>query len=234
MEPRRPQHLSRIVILPLVLSAALTASSSCSREGPASSGRGRPQARQEAVERYLEARGLYSEERLGEALEILLENQRTDPAFSENSYLIGKIHFFSGDYVEARETWESTLKRNPHHLDTCKWLVRLHLLEGRAPAAERLVVRALADSAEDPELLILLGKSRRAQNDLAGAIECYRKAQVLSERLAEASLELAELYRAFGMSERAAEELERAACLLPEQSGLSQAVEAAAGHLQQE
>ena len=106
--------------------------------------------------------------------------------------------------------------------------------EERPLAAEELVVAALADSAEDPELLILLGKSRRARNDLAGAIECYRKAQVLSEKLAEASLELAELYGQFGMSERAAQELERAAVLLSPDNSLSRAVEAAAQHLQRE
>ncbi|MBN1834381.1 MAG: tetratricopeptide repeat protein, partial [Spirochaetales bacterium] len=191
MEPRRVQNLHPVLTLTLVLSATL-AGAVCCRDGPAPPGWGTGRAcREECVQRYVEGRRLYSEARLEEALAVLLENQRRDPDFSENSHLIGKIHFFRGDYARAREAWDSTLERNPHHLDSRKWLARLHLLEGRPEVSEALVVAGLADSAEDPELLILLGKSRRAQDDLAGALECYRKAQTLAERVVEASLELA-------------------------------------------
>ena len=232
MGPRRMQSFPRILVVSLVLSAALAAAASCVRGQPPFGRVARRPARQESVARYVEARRLYSEERLEEALRVLLENHRLDPDFSENSHLIGKIYFFREDYAQAREAWESTLERNPHHLDTRKWLARLDLMEGRPEAAEALMAPALSDSAEDPELLILLGRSRRAQADLAGAIECYCKAQVLSERLVEATLELAELYREMGLSERAAGELRRAAALLPESSGLSEAVEAAAEGMQ--
>ena len=227
MKPCRFPLVPPCCALPAALVLAAVLAGSCARQPP-------PGVRQDSLQRYLEGRRLYNEQRFDEALHVLRDNHRRDPGFSGNSYLIGKIYFFSEDYAQARSYWETTLRGNPHHLDARKWLARLHLLEERPEAAEALIVTALADSAEDPELLTLLGKARRARGDLAGAIESYTKARVLAERLAEASLELAELYREFGMPERAAAELERAAALLPEGSSLSRAVRTAAEELRRE
>ena len=233
MDPRRLQQLHSIFFLALVFVAGTTAVG-CGRPGPQSPDRSGPSVGGPALAQYVQARGLYGEERLEEALLLLEELRHSDPGFSASSYLLGKIHFFRAEYPAAREAWESTLAYNPHHLDTRKWLARLDLQEARAGEAEELMLTALSDSSEDPELLVLLGKARRARGDLAGAIECYRKAQVLSERLAEASLELAELYGQFGLPEQAAEELRRAQDLLPADAALSQAVQAAARHMEPE
>jgi tetratricopeptide (TPR) repeat protein len=176
---------------------------------------------EEVLQRYLLARSLYSEQRLAEALQVLLDEHGRAPAFAASSFLAGKIRFFQQDYDQARLFWEQTLAHNPGHLDTSKWLARLLLLQGEVEEAERLVAAALYSSAEDPELLILMGRIRRSRHDLAGAIEFYRKAQLFSERLAEASLELAELYYGFGLRDRAEQELSRAQALLSEGSSLS-------------
>jgi tetratricopeptide (TPR) repeat protein len=115
----------------------------------------------ETLELYVEARALYAERRFDQALALLERNQAASPGFSGNSLLIGKIHFFREQYAQAQQVWERTLARNPHHLDTRKWLARLHLLRREPGPAYAVLSPGFADSAEDPELLILLGKTLR-------------------------------------------------------------------------
>ena len=179
---------------------------------------------EQSLQRYITARDLYCEQRLDEALRLLLENHRAAPRFSANSFLIGKICYFQNDHEQAERYWQQTLEFAPHHLDTGKWLARLYLQQGRIDEAQALVTDALSISSEDPELLILMAKVRRRQEDLPGAIELYLKSQSFSERLCEASIDLAEIYCAFGLRDRAREELQKALALLGGDSSLSASI----------
>jgi tetratricopeptide (TPR) repeat protein len=188
----------------------------------------------ETLELYVEARALYAERRFDQALALLERNQAASPGFSGNSLLIGKIHFFREQYAQAQQVWEQTLARNPHHLDTRKWLARLHLLRREPGPAYAVLSPGFADSAEDPELLILLGKTLRQQGDLAAAIEALTKAQAFAERASESYLELAEIYHGLGLTDRAREQLERAGSLLAEDSELSASIALRLTRLRQE
>lgn len=180
----------------------------------------------ETLERYLAARALYAESRFDQALSLLEDNEPAAAGFAANSFLIGKIHFFREDYDQAQRTWERTLQTHPHHLDTRKWLVRLHLLREQPAQAGQVLTPAFADSAEDPELLILLGRVLRQKGELAGAIEALSKAQVFAERSAEACLELAEIYHGIGLADREREQLQRAGSLLAQDGALSASIAA--------
>jgi tetratricopeptide (TPR) repeat protein len=182
---------------------------------------------EQSLQRYQTARVHYSQQRLEEALTLLLENHRSTPGFCANSFLIGKIYFFNGEFEEAERFWCHTLEVNPHHLDTRKWLARLYLRQQRLEEARCLLTDALAESSEDPELLLLMAKVKRRQQDLAGAIELYLKSQAFGERLSEASMDLAEIYLSFGMTDRAEEELRKAMVLLGGDSSLAPSVAAA-------
>ena len=183
-------------------------------------------ATEQSLQRYRTARQYYTEQRLEEALTLLLENHSSAPEFCANSFLIGKIYYFNGDPAEAERYWRHTLEVNCHHLDTRKWLARLYLQEERIEEAQGVLSRGLAVSSEDPELLILMAKVKRRRKDLAGAIELYLKAQAFTERLSEASIDLAEIYCSFGLTDRAEEELKRALVLLGESSSISPSVSA--------
>jgi len=188
---------------------------------------------EQSLDRYLSARDYYSRDRLTEALDLLLENHRVEPDFSANSFLIGKIFFFQGEYPQAERYWQCTLSKNPHHLDTRKWLARLYLQEGRVREAGAVLEDALCLSSEDPELLILMAKVKREQDDLAGAIQLYQRAQAFCERLCEAYVDLAEIYYAFGLIDRAEDQLFRAGELAGNDSSISFSIQAALNYLQQ-
>jgi len=173
---------------------------------------------------YLAARKCYSEQRLDAALELLLENQKQAPDFIQNSFLLGKVYYFKNDYPQAENCWRHALKINPCYLDARKWLARLFLQQDRTEEAGSILADALEVSSEDPELLILMAKVKRKQEDLAGAIELYQKSQAFTERLSEASIDLAEIYCGFGLKDRAELELRKALFLLGEDSGISSSV----------
>jgi len=187
---------------------------------------------EQSLHRYHSARKYYAEQRLEEALALLLENHRDTPEFCANSFLIGKIYYFSSDLTQAERFWRHTLKVNPHHLDTRKWLARLYLQQQRIDEAESVLAEAMAISSEDPELLMLMAKVKRWNQDLAGAIELYLQSQAFSERLSEASIDLAEIYYSFGLTDRAEEELKRALVLAGENSSISQSLSAALEQLE--
>jgi tetratricopeptide (TPR) repeat protein len=182
---------------------------------------------------YLTAKKHYSEQRLDAALDILLENHEQAPDFSPNSFLLGKIYYFKSDFPQAEYYWKYTMKINPCHLDTRKWLARLFLQQERAEEAGSILTDALSVSSEDPELLILMAKVKRKQEDLSGAIELYQKSQAFTERLSEASIGLAEIYYDFGLKDRAALELKKALALLGEDSSVYLSVAAILEQIEQ-
>jgi len=188
----------------------------------------------ETLSAYLEAKKIYLEGDLERALPLFQQLHRASPSFSNASFMLGKVYFFQGKPGEAEAVWKQTLARNPNHTDSRKWLCRLYLLNQQAQKAGELVSRALADDSEDPELLILLGKSQKALGNYSQAIEYYKKAQLCEEKLAEARLDLAEIYRGFGLSGQAALELERALRLLEEQSPLSAPIRSLLAGLREE
>jgi len=199
-------------ILPLIVLVLL--SCSCSKQ----------KISREILEEYVEAKTLYIKGNLDQALPKFKAINNKAPRFSSNSFMLGKLHFFNKNYKEAEEIWAETLKRNPDHLDTIKWLSRLYLIRDKAGKAESLVTGALGNSSEDPELLILMGKIKRAQSKLSAAIEFYIKAQAFEEKIAEAHIDLAEIYREFGLDQKAEQELEKAVYLLGEESSLSRSI----------
>jgi tetratricopeptide (TPR) repeat protein len=132
------------------------------------------------------------------------------PHFAAAIFLAGKIRFFAGERLKAEAAWRRALAAAPAHLDSRKWLARLYFLEGRLEQAEALAAEGLSLSAEDPDLLILMGRLKRTRGDASAALEYLTRARDLSDRCAEAGLELADLYRGFGLSSRARMELMRA------------------------
>ncbi len=181
---------------------------------------------QEALEKYMQAKTFYLNGDTEQALEKFTKIQKEYPNFHNNNFMIGKIHFFNKDYDTAKEIWTAILTQNPYHIDSNKWLTRLLLFQNDPKKAETLIARALEISSEDPELLQLMAKAKQAQNKLSQAIEFYKKSLLFKDKLVESHLDLAEIYRRFGLSEKAKEELEKAISLLDKDSSLYNPIKA--------
>jgi tetratricopeptide (TPR) repeat protein len=169
---------------------------------------------------YSEAKNLYIKGDLDTALQHFCAIKKKAPTFANNLFMIGKIYFFQKKYEEAEKTWTALMDRQPYHMDTVKWLARMYLQENKIEQAEPLVTRALAYNSDDPELLLLFAKVKANVKDYSTAIEFYKKALLFEERLVEAHIDLSDMYRSFGLTERACSELERALGLLDRKSAL--------------
>lgn len=177
-------------------------------------------AKQELLTKYSQAKTQYLQGNLSQALLGFQAVYKADPRFWNNSFMLGKVHFFKESYPEAEDLWVKLLQGNPNHLDTVKWLARLYLIRNDPDRAEPLLQQALANSSEDPELLLLMGKTQKAKRNYSYAIELYAKTAFFRQKLAEAHIDLAELYRSFGLGDKAAAELSQALALLGKESGL--------------
>lgn len=193
-----------------------------------------PEPPREESRVYLRAKDLYLAGFWDEALTLLRDPSGGAAGGSAPLFLEGKILFLKKDHAGAENAWKKLLARNPCHGETRKWLARLCLMRGGAREAEGTVAAALADDPEDAELLILMGKARLLNGDTAGALEYFTKAETCFERLAEAPLELADLYRSFGLRRRSIEELELAAAMLGRDSPLLRSVREAVEVLKKE
>ncbi len=172
------------------------------------------------LDRYTEAKSLYLAGELDQAEKRLRAIREEAPRFWNNTFMLGKVYFFKEEYASAESAWREVLVSNPSHIDSVKWLSRLYLLQSQAGEAEPWLEQALSLSSDDPELLLLLAKVRRASGDFATAIELLEKAGLFKDRMAEAHLELFEIYRTFGMVTKAKGELDTALSYLDPDSSL--------------
>ncbi|MFQ3620782.1 MAG: tetratricopeptide repeat protein [Spirochaetales bacterium] len=163
---------------------------------------------------YLEAKTSYIRQDLDATIRILGPKLTQVVHFPPAALLLGKAYFFLSRAQEAEEAWTGSLKNYPDHLETQKWLIRLYLEQGREKEAEELCKKALFLDSENPELLLLYGKIRLLQKDILGALEAFEKAKATWIKLVEVPLELAAVYRRFGLAQRCQTELELALSIL--------------------
>jgi tetratricopeptide (TPR) repeat protein len=173
---------------------------------------------------YSKAKDAYLRNDLTETIRLLLpagDRPENSPAAG---ILLGKAYFFRTDYSEAERIFQGVLRKEPVHPEAQKWLARIALSQGKGEEAERLCYRILSLDPENPEALLLLGKARLSKGDTKGALEYLEKGKANLRKLAEIPLELADLYRQFGLENRSREELELALYLLGRESSLYRAV----------
>ena len=174
---------------------------------------------------YSKAKDAYLRNDLTETIRLLLPYKDRPGNPPAAAILLGKAYFFRAHYVAAERLWQGVLRNKPAHPEAQKWLARLYLSQGKEEEAERLCFQVLSLDPENPEALLLLGKARLSKGDTKGALEYLEKGKANMRKLAEIPLELADLYRQFGIKNRSREELVLALHLLGKESSLYGTVE---------
>ncbi len=174
---------------------------------------------------YLKAKDAYLRNDLSETIR-LLEPAAKEPGRNPTAaFLLGKAYFFRSTFPDAERIWKNLLGQVPHHSEAQKWLARLYLNQGKVEEAEQICVQLLALDSENPEGLFLLGKARLSKGDTRAGLEYLEKGKASLRKLAEIPLELADLYRQFGIKKRCKEELELALHLVGKANSLYHTVE---------
>lgn len=180
----------------------------------------------EVLENYQKAKNCYIKGDLKTALEILCLIDKKAPLFTPALELAGRIHFFTGNLPESEKYFLKAYENKPHNINYGKWLCRSYMAKGDLNKAGALLDLLLEDSPEDTSLLILNGKIMKENHNYPEAMEYFKKSFLIEDEIAEAHLDLAEIYASFSFRDKAADELEKALNILGEEHGLYNPVRA--------
>ncbi len=198
------KKIKTLGILPVILLTILLASLSCSDRDIS----------EESLADYIQAKTMYIQGDIDNALSVFLNIHEKEPDFINNSFMIGKIYFSKEDYDNAENFITDVLEIIPYHIDSRKYLARIYFNQYKLTEAEEQINHALEISSEDPDLILMLADIKKRQEDFAGAIEYYKKVSIFETNFAVARIELAEIYRGVGMFDKTITELERALNIL--------------------
>ncbi len=185
---------------------------------------GSHQVDQAADDGYARALQHYRAGRLAAAQRILEQLPRAARQSAHTSHLTARVLLLQDAPAEAQRVLLRSIERHPHHIDTRKLLVKIQLSQQNFEAAERNVLFLFSQSAEDPEVLLLMARVAASGGEVGAAIDLYRRSLLFSERLAEARIELAHIYRSAGLNQRADAELQLALRLLADDHPLQRPV----------
>ncbi|TVR30590.1 MAG: hypothetical protein EA404_12250 [Spirochaetaceae bacterium] len=175
---------------------------------------GSHQADQAADDSYAQALQHYRAGRPAAAQRVLQQMPRAARQSAHTSHLTARVLMLQNAPAEAQRVLLRSIERHPHHIDTRKLLAKIQLSQQNFEAAERNVLFLFSQSAEDPEVLLLMARVAASGGEVGAAIDLYRRSLLFSERLAEARIELAHIYRSAGLNQRADAELQLALRLL--------------------
>ncbi len=204
-------------------------SSCCLRQAdfaPGKSAGTTSQINSEAIQNYQKAKNCYIKGDSKTALEILCTIEKKAPLFTPALELAGRIHFFTENPSESEKYFLKAYENKPHNINYGKWLCRTYMAKGDLNKAEALLNVLFEDSPEDTSLLILNGKIMKENHNYPEAMEYYKKSFLIEDEIAEAHLDLAEIYASFSIRDKAADELEKALNILGEDHELYNSVRA--------
>ena len=184
------------------------------------------QLNSETIQNYQKAKNCYIKGDSKTALEILCTIEKKAPLFTPALELAGRIHFFNGNLPESEKYFQKAYEIKPHSINYGKWLCRTYMAKGELNKAEALLDVLFEDSPEDISLLILNGKIMKENNNYPEAMEYYKKSFLIEDEIAQAHLDLAEIYASFSIRDKAADELEKALNILGDNHELYDSVRA--------
>ena len=165
------------------------------------------------IPEYRRAKTLFIKNRPKEALTVLERIEEKDPFFLPGLYLSGRIYFINSNYEKAETKFKKIIQKSPCHFQAGKQLLRLYVYQKEFSKAEDIFLKLVKYSWEDPELLMLAGKLWKCEEKYLEAIEYYSKAFLFEEKMIDAHIDIAEIYKKYGISDKARDHLKKAAAI---------------------
>lgn len=109
-------------------------------------------------------------EHRAEALAVLQDALKQDPTDSDLRTFYGIVLSWEGRYDEARAQLEEVLATHPYHGDATPALVRMELWSDHPARAQELATAYLEQKKKDTEMMYLLARAQRNQNQYKEAL----------------------------------------------------------------
>lgn len=147
------------------------------------------------------------------------EAQNRAPNVGASLFEAARMHWLAQNYIEARQSLELLLSRQPQHAKALNLLGVIAQVEGAYEEAERCCRAAIAIDPDWAAPHNNLGNVLMARNDFAAAEPCFRKALACDSTYAEAYCNLALLLNRTGRYKEAQEAAREAIRLKPDFAG---------------
>ncbi len=159
---------------------------------------------------YRQALDTYSQGRTSESLMLARQALTSSPQHQAARQLLVRQYIEQRDLGQACSVLRDGIRVRPGQLPWYAWLARLEMERGDLPAARQVVEEALAQSANDADMLALAGAIAQRQGHSADAAEHYRAALRLKPAEGRAWVGLGLALEAEGHGQEAREAFRRA------------------------
>jgi tetratricopeptide (TPR) repeat protein len=137
-----------------------------------------------------EAETLFAQNHYYKSLQILEEARKISPNHPQLNLMLANTYIQMGDLTSAENRVSSLLNFPDPPAKANLLLGNIRLLENDVATAILLMEKAKAQSPEDPEVYLLLGKAYNKDQQVIKAIECWEKVQALKPSLLENEAEI--------------------------------------------
>lgn len=131
-------------------------------------------------------------------------SEKADGRFLPAVLMRGKCFFFQRRFSEARDSFESALKKDPSSGTAAIWIGRLDLMENKPTRESSKRLKQLVErDDENVGVYILLAQMAEREGKLAEAADDYELALSFEKETSIARTRLVEIYQKLGLPDRA-------------------------------
>jgi predicted Zn-dependent protease len=177
-----------------------------------------------AEELYLNAVTHYAKRDLDEAARELREALTEDAHFFQAELLLGKVLFFQGQEARALETFASLHKRLPQYTEARLWHIRCLILAGQYDDAQKLLDAETAFNPGDWRDYYPRAQLANLRGDRERPIAELKSAAIFLEDGGRVYVDLAKVWYALGLEDRARTYVERSTALAGSESPLAESI----------
>ncbi len=165
---------------------------------------------------YVKAVEAYSKKDFTAALNFADLTLKSDSSFYQAKLLKAKIFYFENSLEESFLILEKLIKKYPEYTDARIWFIRILIAQAKYNEAEKYLIKELSFNSGDCRVFYQYGNLCAKQNRLDECLSMYRKAEKLLRENSKVYLELADVWLALGLKDRALDELDKAELLSDE------------------
>lgn len=170
----------------------------------------------EAESFYVKAVDSYSKKDFAAALNFADLTVKSDSSFYQARLLKAKIFYFENSLEESFLILKKLIKKYPEYTDARIWFIRVLIAQAKYNEAEKYLIKELSFNSGDCRVFYQYGNLCAKQNRLDECLSMYRKVEKLLRENSKIYLELADVWLALGLKERALDELDKAELLSDE------------------
>jgi Putative lipoprotein len=180
---------------------------------------------------YMQAIDEYAKNNTGKAIELADESLKNDRNFYPSSLLKGKALYLEGDVKKAEEIFLKLAKKYPAYTEARLWLLRCYINENKLDEASKLLDTELSFNQTDWRFYYQYAIVAERRGNYEERISMLQRAEQHANESGKVFLDLARVWYALDLRDRAMLCLDKADMLLAENETLGSAISTLKGQI---